>query len=348
MKPGLYIRRAAMLVAPALAACGADQGDYVGANLDLPEQREARVSVTPAVDLSHVLDEELAQGLEIESVAIHLADARLLGADPRLPPGGYPLLEKPTVIYDEGTGNVGIELPFPRKFLGQDDLAVYLRTEPSDELDGAAVRVVGSLTTGGSALTRTIDPEGDPGREQGMIDPEGDPAREQGMIDPEGDPARDEGMIDPEGDPAREQGMIDPEGDPARDGETSSQGQALRTTPAARLILVDRKGTELVVSFQSRSRFNVIFGIRADAWLNDLADGRGDAPEPGPDVDQREAEGSRSVVINADAGALGAEVEERLHGTVGGATPETDADPYYGGEDIPVEDSIVRDPFHGF
>jgi len=363
VKAGVMIRRAAMLLAPALAACGVDQGDYVGARLDLPKEREARVTVTPAVDLSHLVDERLARGLTIESVAINLADARLVGADPRLPPGGYPLLDGPTVVYAEGPGKVGIELPFPPEFLGQEDLAVYLRTEPSEEMGGAAVRVIGSLSTGGAALTGMIDPEGDPAHEQGMIDPEGDPAHEQGMIDPEGDPAHEQGMIDPEGDPAREQGMIDPEGDPAheegmidpegdpaRDGQTSRQGQALSTDGAARLILVDKRGTELVVSFQAKSRFNVVFGIRADAWLNDLAkhgsDGR---PDPGPDLDQRDADDARTVIIDADAHALGAEVEEQFHGTAAeGTQVERDPDAYYGGEDIPVEDSIVRDPFGGF
>ncbi|MEM6367202.1 MAG: hypothetical protein AAF851_02775 [Myxococcota bacterium] len=359
MKPGQYIRSAAMLIAPALVACGADQVDYVGARIELPEQREARVSVTPAVDLSGVVDDALADGLLIEQVVINLADARLLGADPSLPPGGLPLLDGPRLVYAEGDGVVGLELPFPAKFLGQEDLAVYLRTAPSDKLDGAAVKVVASLTTGGAALTGTgmidpegdpayddmIDPEGDPAHE-GMIDPEGDPARE-GMIDPEGDPAR-EGMIDPEGDPARE-GMIDPEGDPAREGETRQKGQSLSSVQTTQLVLLDRIGTEIVVSFQSKSRFNVIFGIRADAWLNDMAEASRDKPAPGPDVEGRSAESARVVVIESDAAALGAEVEEQLHAVEESEESETThGDAYYGGDDIPVEDSVIRDPFGGF
>jgi len=279
----------------AVAACGdgaEPSSTNVSAQIAVPEARKARVTVTPALDLSGLADAELSEELTVEQLVVHLVDARLLGNDPRIPAGGLPLLDAPRLVYAEGDGRFGIELPFPSAFLEANDLAVYLRTAPSPELDGAAVRVVASVPEAGQfALV-------------GMVDPEGDPVRpDDGMVDPEGDPVRpDDGMVDPEGDPVRpDDGMVDPEGDPVHCTEPCDQ-QSQSLEAGTQIILVDRAGTELVVSFDERSHFDVVFGIRAANWLNpELETGPAANAEPVDGADAgHEAGALEGTVIEAD------------------------------------------------
>ena len=293
----------------AVAACGdgaEPSSTNVSAQIAVPEARKARVTVTPALDLSGLADAELSEELTVEQLVVHLVDARLLGNDPRIPAGGLPLLDAPRLVYAEGDGRFGIELPFPSAFLEANDLAVYLRTAPSPELDGAAVRVVASVPEAGQfALVGMVDPEGDPVRpDDGMVDPEGDPVQpDDGMVDPEGDPVRpDDGMVDPEGDPVRpDDGMVDPEGDPVHCTEPCDQ-QSQSLEAGTQIILVDRAGTELVVSFDERSHFDVVFGIRAANWLNpELETGPAANAEPVDGADAgHEAGALEGTVIEAD------------------------------------------------
>ena len=265
----------------AVAACGdgaEPSSTNVSAQIAVPEARKARVTVTPALDLSGLADAELSEELTVEQLVVHLVDARLLGNDPRIPAGGLPLLDAPRLVYAEGDGRFGIELPFPSAFLEANDLAVYLRTAPSPELDGAAVRVVASVPEAGQfALV-------------GMVDPEGDPVRP------------DDGMVDPEGDPVRpDDGMVDPEGDPVHCTEPCDQ-QSQSLEAGTQIILVDRAGTELVVSFDERSHFDVVFGIRAANWLNpELETGPAANAEPVDGADAgHEAGALEGTVIEAD------------------------------------------------
>ncbi|HJL41089.1 MAG TPA: hypothetical protein RMG48_07270 [Myxococcales bacterium LLY-WYZ-16_1] len=265
----------------AVAACGdgaEPSSTNVSAQIAVPEARKARVTVTPALDLSGLADAELSEELTVEQLVVHLVDARLLGNDPRIPAGGLPLLDAPRLVYAEGDGRFGIELPFPSAFLEANDLAVYLRTAPSPELDGAAVRVVASVPEAGQfALV-------------GMVDPEGDPVRP------------DDGMVDPEGDPVQpDDGMVDPEGDPVHCTEPCDQ-QSQSLEAGTQIILVDRAGTELVVSFDERSHFDVVFGIRAANWLNpESQTGPAANAEPVDGADAgHEAGALEGTVIEAD------------------------------------------------
>jgi hypothetical protein len=265
----------------AVAACGdgaEPSSSNVSAQIAVPEARKARVTVTPALDLSGLADAQLSEELTVEQLVVHLVDARLLGNDPRIPAGGLPLLDAPRLVYAEGDGRFGIELPFPSAFLEANDLAVYLRTAPSPELDGAAVRVVASVPEAGQfALV-------------GMVDPEGDPVRP------------DDGMVDPEGDPVRpDDGMVDPEGDPVHCTEPCDQ-QSQSLEAGTQIILVDRAGTELVVSFDERSHFDVVFGIRAANWLNpELETGPEANAEPVDGADAGNETGAlEGTVIEAD------------------------------------------------
>ncbi|MGF1511192.1 MAG: hypothetical protein ACFB9M_16995 [Myxococcota bacterium] len=107
------------------------------------------MTITPVVDQSGVRN---ADDLAIQEIAIHIADARLLGADPRIPVGGFALLPGPQLVRG-GPGFV-LELPFPETFLGQDDLAVYIRTEPCEEIDGASLQLLAGHEAPGSASRR--------------------------------------------------------------------------------------------------------------------------------------------------------------------------------------------------
>jgi hypothetical protein len=354
------------------------------ARLEVPSARTARVTITPALDLSGVEDEDLARNLVVQQVAIHLADARLLGTDPRIPPGGYPLLDQPRIVYAEGNGEVGIELPFPEEFVGQDDLAVYLRTEPSDDLNQAAVLVVAEIPDeDGQALTGVVDPDGDPAQPEtsqyvavvdpdgdpaqpgdpaGVVDPDGDPAQPgsaDSVVDPDGDPAQpgdDSSVVDPDGDPARPNdgsGVVDPDGDPAHpddgsgvvdpDGDPAHPGQRHQGLQSQGLTvhLIDRMPTELVVSFGERSRFNVVFGIRARNWLNgrtaDELDPSTDGQAPGPHA---------TPSSNPDSNPRRTEGRVDLEAEGDGMDPtgRDDEGEYYLGEDIPTEDSVIRNP----
>lgn len=336
----------AMAVAWAASACGGPE-DMAGVLRGeiTPTSRKARVTITPALDLRGLAESEWASDLAVDRVAVHLTEVRLLGDDPRIPAGGLALLQAPQVVYADGDGQFGLELPFPPEFMNEEGLAVYIRTGPSAELDGAAVRVEGVFSSRTFALSasgadgQVIDPDGEPVSPSGeVIDPDGEPVSPSGeVIDPDGEPVSSGGeVIDPDGEPVASEGeVIDPDGEPVQcdGGVCAQQGQGL--TAGQRVVLLDRQGTELVVAFDSRSHFDVVFGIRAAPWLQALENRQPGGQPIDPDPDHRaedlpDGHVAASVVLERNEGE-GDLADGPLGGTGGEETPppQTEEGTYY-------------------
>lgn len=239
------------------AGCGGEARDPVAAELVAPEAREAKVTLTPALEVS--FDEAIADRMVIEDIRLNLGDVRLLGADPRIPVGGLPLLETSRVVEAFGD-RAGLDLPFPSRFLDDEDLAVYLRIDRTEQLEGAAVIVRARLYK-----------ESAPSAEaQSLI------ADTHGATDPDGDPACDHedpvGATDPDGDPALPpedcDGATDPDGDPALPGSHRS-GLVLRGEyqPYVTVELRDDHSADLVASLSDPSATDVVVGIPASRWF---------------------------------------------------------------------------------
>ncbi len=220
-----------------LTACGSDNRADVGAGLELAPQRAARIALKPALDLSQLIDGNLASRLVIDRITINVEDARLLSADPSMPTGGFGLIEAPALIDTLGQERPEFYLPFPENFLGQDDLAVYMRIVGSPQLEGASVEIEARLfgtsnhaqtaslnaAESGSRAARlsTPDPDVDPARPNIITpDPDVDPARPIFTPDPDVDPARPDFTPDPDVDPALPHATPDPDVDPARPDQT--------------------------------------------------------------------------------------------------------------------------------
>ncbi len=164
-----------------IAACGS--APEYDAGLEARQPREARVKITAALDVSSMVDQSLVDRLVIEDIQVNLADVRLLGADPRIPAGGLPLLNQNQIVRLGGNFESALELPFPQHFVRQDDLAVYLRVDKAEALEWSSVVISGRLYSEPvdfSSLkyltAEAQDPDGDPCRD-GAQDPDGDPAK---------------------------------------------------------------------------------------------------------------------------------------------------------------------------
>src|SRR5688572_9986849 len=167
--------KALRVIAPIVlmgAACGTE-GTDLDVALEAPTHAEARVSISAALEVSDLLDSGLADRVVIEDITVNLAEVRLLAADPRIPPGGFSLLSKETLLEFYGAEDSKLELSFPDQFLAQEDLAVYIRIAPSETLDDASIIVTGRfyqspIKGGQSSLsakegtTGASDPDGDP------------------------------------------------------------------------------------------------------------------------------------------------------------------------------------------
>jgi hypothetical protein len=253
-----------------LAACGAEPSltPYDG-SIGAPTPRKARVTVTPAMDFSDA-SEHVGQHFVVDELVVNLADVRILGEDPSIPAGGYPLMSEPALIYAEGSGEVGIELPFPPAFLEQEGLAIYLRADPSEDLEGASIVVAGRWVddaADGNALTGVVDPDGEP------VQPIAD---RDGVVDPDGEPVlpgeRDDGVVDPDGEPVRpedETGVVDPDGEPVDCLEVDCGTGEQALVDGTPVVLREIGAVELVVTLGERSRFNLVFGIPAARWIDD-------------------------------------------------------------------------------
>src|SRR5688500_4969210 len=166
--------KAVRVIAPIVlmgAACRTE-GTDLDAALEAPTHAEAHVSISAALEVSDLLDSGLADRIVVEDITVNLAEVRLLAADPRIPPGGFSLLSKATLLEFYGPEDSKLELPFPEQFLSQDDLAVYIRIAPSTALESASIIISGryyqSPIQGGQSPLKSQetksanDPDGDP------------------------------------------------------------------------------------------------------------------------------------------------------------------------------------------
>lgn len=238
-------------------ACGGEQRSPIAADIIAPEAREARLTVTPALEVSD-FDEALLGRIHIEDIRLNLGDVRLLGADPRIPVGGMPLLDEGRVIEAFGD-RAGLDIPFPSRFLDDEDLAVYVRIDRSPDLDEASVvvraRLYQEAVRGGSDsltvdTTSATDPDGDPAK---------DPDDRVGATDPDGDPALPDDCED----------ATDPDGDPARPSDCSRRGLIQRGEfqPYVVVELRDDRTADLVAALHDQAATDVVVGIPASRWF---------------------------------------------------------------------------------
>lgn len=244
-------------IAATMVACGGTDRD-IDARLEAPVARDSKVALRPALDVSNLYDPAIADRILIEEIDLNISSVRLLGADARIPVGGFPLLTRPAVLQAFDGESPSLELPFPSFFADQDDLAVYVRVDQSEALMNASVvirgRIYSQALKGGSAnLTATenddtaIDEDEDNGGAKKEDTVKG--------IDPDGDPA-DPCGIDPDGDPA----------DPicGRRRHLTSRGETSKSIPFE---LRGEDVADLVSGVDADLSFDVIIGIPAARWF---------------------------------------------------------------------------------
>lgn len=296
-KPILRVLATFGLGAVLLSACGGSES--YRAELVAPQKREAKLTISPALDVSALLDPSLADRIVIDEITVNFAEVRLLGADPRIPAGGFPLTTTGRVLTSAPEVDDDLELPFPEQFLEDDDLAVFLRLDRSAALQGASVVVRARLFSSpveGSLSSLVAD-------ETGATDPDGEPSK---------DPSKG-GATDPDGEPSYQGrcGATDPDGEPSKDGRCQLRqalGDAQRSVPFE---LRDAEPTNLVAGLGRHSELSVVVGIPAARWFSaeavaalDQALVKQDGPEseaPG-DLGQTETE-SEVIVLKAQAEA---------------------------------------------
>src|SRR6185436_19375570 len=127
------------------AACGGSGERELDATLNLPPTREAKIALRPALDVSHLYDPAIADRIVIDEIDLNVSDVRLLGADPRVPVGGLPLLPEATVLEAYDGSSPALELSFPEYLAGQDDLAVYIHIDRSELLASASTVIRGRI-----------------------------------------------------------------------------------------------------------------------------------------------------------------------------------------------------------
>lgn len=212
------------------------------ASLESPPRDRAVVSLTPALELPSD-PSTLARRIVVEEIQVGLAEARLLGAHPSLPPGGLPLLDTAEVVAKAPGSGPAWRAPFPPRHLHDKGLAVYFRIERNGALRAASIVVRGRLRIhpAGAALDPT-----------GATDPDGDPAR--GHPDPIPEQRHDTPV-----------GATDPDGDPA--WPKIRLGPARRADGSIPFELRDNQPADLVASLQNPTDFDVVAGIPAIRWF---------------------------------------------------------------------------------
>lgn len=301
-------------------ACGPEAA--LNARLDAPEARESRITLTPALELTALESEteleNIADRLVIEDIQLNLGDVRLLGADPSIPAGGLTLIDQERVVRAYGQGG-GIDLGFPQQYLGDQDLAVYVRIHETPELDGASVvvraRLYESPTKGGasSLVASTV----------GATDPDGDPASDPDIgpdtvsaTDPDGDPAMPEDCDD----------ATDPDGDPART-RCQRDGLVRRGEADQNFVMVelrDERAADLVATLGDSGSHDVVVGIPAARWFTPTVvadlDAALDEKKAASAVESTERDATtelEAIVVHSDS--------RREHGRkVGGDRPSED------------------------
>ncbi len=289
-----------------VAACGGGADPSVRASLEAPTPRAARVALTPALDVSGLIDPALADRIVIEEIQVGLSDLRLLGSNPAIPSGGHPLVVgSRTLSSVDEAANV---FPFPASML-DDDLAVYARIDRAPMLGGASVVVRARLydrPVHAQAQRLTSDeapnPDGEPAApnpdgEPAAPNPDGEPAApnpdgEPAAPNPDGEPAApnpdgEPAAPNPDGEPAApnpdgEPAAPNPDGEPAApnpDGEPARCVDAICTLKRAlsdahgadRSVAFELRGEDvedLVIGFDRDSHMNVLIGVPARRWFS--------------------------------------------------------------------------------
>lgn len=254
------------------AACGEAPTD-LGGRLEAPTPRQARVTLTPALDVAGLVDTDLARRIVIDEIIVNVSDLRLLGSHPAIPLGGHRLIAKNTVL---SSADRATAFPFPSNML-DDDLAVYLRIDPSDDLGDSSVIVRARLfehAPTGLMSSLTSDPEED---EDESPNPDGEPNR-AASPNPDGEPNRG-ASPNPDGEPNRPDSP-NPDGEPnVCDGTVADCVEAQRRNLKAlsdsgwtpqRSLSFELRGVDvadLVVGFDTDSRLDVLLGIPASRWF---------------------------------------------------------------------------------
>src|SRR5262245_13488036 len=175
-------------------ACGSPPSPEIRGELKPPAPSESRIALTPALDLSGMIDPELAERIAIEEISVNLTDLRLLGSNPKIPAGGLELLDGDRLLSTRGGADAAAEFPFAEE-LAADSLALSMKIGATPALRGASIIVKARLyaqshRSNAASLTSSDEDE--------SPDPDGDPADKS--PDPDGDPA--DKSPDPDGDPA--------------------------------------------------------------------------------------------------------------------------------------------------
>ena len=251
-------------VAAMLVACGAPESPEPQARLRTPPTGHTRMTLAPALDVSSIVDPAILDRIVIDEVIVNVADVRMLGADPRLPTGGLRLLAGGRHL---STLAEAPAFPLPAG-LAHDDLALFVRLEPSAALDGASGIVRARLYSDArlaslqSLLERSEpDPDGSPAMEE--PDPDGSPAK----TDPTKEP-------DPDGSPAhggqKSGGGVcepDPDGSPALKGCKGARKLGLVSSDFIAFELRGSDVADLVVGLATNHPFDVVLGVPAARWL---------------------------------------------------------------------------------
>ncbi len=226
-----------------VAACGGGADPSVRASLEAPTPRAARVALTPALDVSGLIDPALADRIVIEEIQVGLSDLRLLGSNPAIPSGGHPLVVgSRTLSSVDEAANV---FPFPASML-DDDLAVYARIDRAPMLGGASVVVRARL------YDRPVHAQAQRLTSDEAPNPDGEPA----APNPDGEPA----APNPDGEPAR---CVD---------AICTLKRALSDAHGAdRSVAFELRGEDveaLVIGFDRDSHMNVLIGVPARRWFS--------------------------------------------------------------------------------
>lgn len=275
-------------------ACG--EGAEIEGGLDA-RQLSSHVSVTPVVDLSGLSD--WSDRIVIEQVSVNVEDVRLLGADPRIPSGGFALLEESGLLSEDSSSTRSVHLDYPEHLAASDDLAVFIRLGPTSELDGASVQLVGRLYAYGTKSSQAyqrksadsasdgVDPDVDPAKppssdvdelEAGKTS-DGFPSTADG-VDPDVDPAKPTLGVDPDVDPAKPTIGVDPDVDPAKpsDDDEEEEGLTFASLLSASevgvsgregvlFVLRDTLPADMVATLGGTGGSDVVVGIPVSRWL---------------------------------------------------------------------------------
>jgi hypothetical protein len=230
-------------MAATAAACGGTHDPI--AELVGPSIRVSSVALTPVLDVSQLPDPAMADRIAIDEITIRVADVRLLGADPRIPSGGWPLISAPEEV--GGSGAFG----FPERF-ASDDLAVYVHLDDSQAAPSVVVkgRFLSVPTARARAKARAASADAaSPG-------PDGEPIK----------PTAPGGLPGPDGVPIKTLAA------PAAHGTLVLGTQNLSAPGAAVAFELEASdGADMALEFGASGQLDARVGIPALRWLTPAA-----------------------------------------------------------------------------